>query len=64
MLLADKTEDVIDESADMLHCLFGLAELMKFDLLDATERKFAVNRSRKWGNPDERGVISHVDKVE
>lgn len=30
------------------------------DLLDASEEKLEINKNRKWGNPDENGVVEHI----
>jgi hypothetical protein len=32
------------------------------DLMFYTSRKLEVNKTRKWGAPDENGVIEHVDE--
>ena len=51
-----------EEAADVMHLLFQVATLCEFDLLDATERKFAVNQARTWGEPDANGVVRHVEE--
>jgi Protein of unknown function (DUF550) len=30
------------------------------DLYDAVQRKMEINRNRKWGAPDENGVVRHI----
>ena len=56
--------DVREEAADIMHLLFQLAEFGGFDLLDETERKFAINRKRTWGTPDANGVVHHIKESE
>ena len=63
-LLTAMTDDqVMNEAADVLHLLFGIAHRKGFDLLAACEAKFAINQTRTWGDPDERGTISHVGEA-
>jgi len=50
-----------EEAADCAILLFQLAHHAGFDLLSEIERKFAVNRMRVWGEPDERGVVKHKE---
>jgi hypothetical protein len=53
-----------EELADCFLLLLQLASragVKEVDLLDAAKRKHEVNRDRKWGAPDERGVCRHVD---
>lgn len=30
------------------------------ELLDASEQKLEINKKRKWGEPDENGVVEHI----
>ena len=62
LLTAETDDQVMAECADVLHLLFGIAHRKGFDLLSACEAKFAINQTRNWGTPDERGTISHVDE--
>lgn len=51
--------EVAKESADVLFMLLQLAENMGYDLLEETQKKFEVNRKRKWKKqPD--GTFQHV----
>ena len=51
------------ELADCLTLLIDIAaheQIDMDDLLDACERKLVINKGRKWGEPDENGVIEHI----
>jgi NTP pyrophosphatase (non-canonical NTP hydrolase) len=54
-------EDVESELADCQHLLFGIACKTGTNLYLATKAKFAINKKRKWGKPDENGVVEHLD---
>lgn len=41
-------QKVIEECADVLIVLYGLAELCKQDLHEAVDDKMKINRKRKW----------------
>ena len=45
----------------MVALLHDVAFLLNGNLYDAVESKFLKNKARKWGTPDSRGVVSHVD---
>ena len=30
------------------------------EILQATKEKLEINKKRKWGNPDENGVVEHI----
>lgn len=62
-LLDSEVDNIAYEAADMAILLFRLAHIVGFDLLDAVERKFAEIQTRTWGEPDERGVVRHVEGV-
>lgn len=52
------------ELADCIILLFGIAHKrgMSFsDLQSIIELKMEVNKKRKWGKPDENGVVNHVE---
>lgn len=55
-------DDTAEEAADCLLLLVGIADRSGFDLLQAAEAKLAKNRLRKWGKPDAKGVVEHVEE--
>ena len=66
--LQDEVHELVEsgdpaEAADCLILLLGFAHLEGVSLYDATRRKHEVNRQRQWGEPDERGVVHHVDET-
>jgi len=57
-------EDAELEFADCFILLYGAAAAAGFsyqDICDFIEKKFLINQGRTWGEPDENGVINHVD---
>jgi len=51
------------EFADCFILLFGAAAddgMTYEDITKAIEEKFEINKARKWGQPDENGVVKHV----
>lgn len=51
------------EYADCFMLLFGSASAdgMSYeDICEAIEKKLKINRRRKWGKPDENGVVKHI----
>jgi len=51
------------EFADCFFLLFGsaAADGMTYqDICQAIQEKFEINKSRKWGKPNENGVVNHV----
>jgi NTP pyrophosphatase (non-canonical NTP hydrolase) len=55
--------DVELEFADCFLLLFGAANAAGMtydDICNAVEEKMKINRSRKWGTPDEFGVVNHI----
>lgn len=51
------------EFADCFFLLFGsaAADGMTYqDICQAIQEKFEINKVRKWGKPDESGVVKHV----
>ena len=60
-LSGEVTDDrVAEEMADVLSLLLAMAHRRGIDLEAALASKFAVNRKRKWGEPNADGVIEHV----
>ena len=60
MVLGGSVEQASEELADCQHLLFGIASKLGINLMDATAKKFEVNKKRKWGQPDENGVVEHI----
>jgi len=57
------SDHLTTEWADCAILLFGAAKLagMSYSMcLIAIQDKFEVNKLRKWGNPDENGVVNHI----
>lgn len=51
------------EFADCFILLFGAAAsdgMTYEDICNAIEEKMSINRKRKWGNPQENGVVNHI----
>ena len=49
-----------EEAADCLLLLLHHAHKCGYDLVIETFRKFKTNKLRKWGEPDENGVVEHI----
>jgi hypothetical protein len=52
------------EFADCFFLLFGAAyaDGMSYsDICNAIQEKFEINKVRKWGEPDENGVVKHIE---
>ena len=49
-----------EEAADCFLILLNIAHREGFDLCRAAEKKFSINRKRKWGKPDSQGVVEHI----
>ena len=50
---------VAEEAADVFFMLVALECTVGFDLRAAVAAKLVKNMERRWGAPDERGVIEH-----
>lgn len=48
------------EWADALMLVFCGAELAGVDLAEAVAEKLAINKARKWGEPNDEGFREHV----
>lgn len=54
-----------EELADCMFLLFGCADRMGMsyqDIQEAIQTKFSINKARKLGKPNEKGVVNHVDE--
>ena len=71
--LKQELEEVVEEDlsiptrsvefADCFILLFGAAAAFGMtyqDITDAITHKFEINKKRKWGKPDENGVVNHI----
>jgi len=55
------------EFADCFLLLFDAAAAngMSYqDCINAIQEKFEINKSRKWGKPDENGVVNHIKTIQ
>jgi NTP pyrophosphatase (non-canonical NTP hydrolase) len=58
-----KNHSIRMEYADCFLLLFGAASKSGFDpkdVFDAMREKMEINKNRKWGSPDENGVVRHI----
>jgi hypothetical protein len=58
--LEENPSDVM-EMADIVILVTGLAAIQGYDLSNAIEQKFEINKTRKWGTPDKNGVVNHIE---
>jgi NTP pyrophosphatase (non-canonical NTP hydrolase) len=59
----NKTHDRLrKELADVVVLACHLARIGKVDLVQAVRDKMVINKKRKWSEPDEKGVIHHVEE--
>jgi len=62
-LLMSKYKRIRFELADCLMLLIDCASHAQINmdsLISATEEKLEINKNRKWGTPDENGVVEHI----
>ena len=48
------------EMADIIMLVVGMADIQGIDISSKLQEKFEINKQRKWGTPDEFGVVHHV----
>ena len=56
-------EKVRAEFADCFILLFGAADaagMIYGQILEAIDKKHAINKNRRWGTPDASGVVNHI----
>lgn len=61
--IGSNNPDVRLEFADCFLLLFGCAAVcgMSYDdIVKAIDEKMVINKARKWGEPDEHGVVKHL----
>lgn len=57
-----------DDRMEYADCLILLLDAFRMtggnaeDLIDACYEKLEINRNRRWGTPDENGVVEHIRK--
>lgn len=51
------------ENADVILLMTHQAHVHGYNLFDAAMQKFVIVKARKWGKPDERGVVHHIKEV-
>jgi len=49
-----------EEAADCLILLLHHAHRCGYDLMSWADWKFQINKKRKWGEPDQNGVVEHI----
>src|SRR4029077_13537606 len=59
-LFAAQDDELPHEIADCIMLLLHLAHKQKISARDAIREKFEIVKQRKWGKPDEHGVVRHV----
>lgn len=59
--VADPTNG--EEGADVMMLMHHWFLLKGIDIKWELVRKLAINRARKWGQRDERGVVKHISEV-
>ena len=63
----EESPDEIEEWADVIILYMNAAYYSGHsmdDILIAVHKKFEKNKNRSWGEPDERGVVKHIDEQE
>jgi NTP pyrophosphatase (non-canonical NTP hydrolase) len=61
--LTIKRKEIYFEFADCFMLILDAAShfgLTADELMDFTSRKLEINKNRKWGEPDENGVVRHI----
>lgn len=61
--VAELSYDLSDgaEMADIVILLLGIADSQNINLADELKKKFEILKNRKWGQPDEKGVVRHIE---
>lgn len=63
----EELDELHAEFADAYILLVGMMDRAGLTLVDleiAVYEKMRINKQRKWGQPDERGVVKHIDTNE
>lgn len=56
----ERQDQIRMEVADVFILAFQLAYTLGFDAELAVQEKMDINKKRKWGDPDSRGVVKHL----
>lgn len=56
----DEIWPVTEELADVFLLLLHLSHRYGLDLIEEGQKKFAVCKTRRWGDPDAEGVVEHI----
>ena len=59
----DDKKEINDEIADCFMLLFDVAHDLKItenDIIKFSRAKLGINKDRKWGKPDNNGIIHHI----
>lgn len=59
-LFAAQDDELPQEIADCMMLLLHLAHKTGISARDAIREKFEICKKRKWGPPDEHGMVQHV----
>jgi NTP pyrophosphatase (non-canonical NTP hydrolase) len=62
-ILYQRKKRVVFETVDCLTLLMDVAaheQIDMYELLKASIEKLEINKKRKWGQPDENGVVEHI----
>ena len=62
-IMAPPSSNLPVELSDCGILLLEIADIYKIDLLKEMKAKMKINKSRKWGKPDEHGVSSHIKGI-
>lgn len=63
-------ETFVDPGKELADCLMLVLDCASHsgisvrDLLKLTDEKLEINKNRKWGTPDENGVVEHIEEPE
>ena len=52
------------DAADVFLLLLHYFHRRGVSLMDTAQAKMEINRARRWGTPDERGVVRHIETAE
>ena len=65
MQVVNKRHRILMEAVDCFTLLLDVLAHEQFDvndLIEASYFKLEVNKNRKWGKPDENGVVEHIEE--